>query len=192
MIGRNNAPIPFWLAGVLLALLLIALSAGGRLLPENTALRDRFKLQPTSPAGTPIVSLPSLGQLPAQARELAERVRARFQGGDAVPALTPVAASQRVRVDVANVSQTPGGVRVSGTITNISSAALDVPVRAFELHDSAGAIYASGAGGSVSLAPNASTPLDVTVPLPAGRGLLLRVLLPPDPPIEQVLLVASL
>jgi len=191
MIGRNTPPIPIWLAGVLLALLLIVVSAVGRRGPQNDALRDQFKPQPTDPAAPTAAPLLSLDQLPAEVRQLAERLRERFQGGASVPALTPLAASQRVRVQIAGVAQTTGGVRVSGTVTNISGATLAVPVRAFELRDSTGVVYASGADGTVSLAPNAATPLDVTVPLPPGRGLVLRVLLPPDPPIEQVLLVAA-
>jgi hypothetical protein len=191
MIDRNNSPIPFWLAGVLVALLLIAVSAGGRLSPQNEALRDQFRARPTDPAAPTAAPLPGLSQLPAEVRALAERLRARLEGGAAVPALTPVAAGGRVRVQISGVSQTADGVRVSGTVTNISGATLDLPVRAFELHDSAGGVYASGASGSIPLAPSATTPLDVTVPLPAGRGLVLRVLLPPDPPLEQVLLVAS-
>jgi hypothetical protein len=191
MIGRNNSPIPFWLLGVLIALLLIVVSAGGRLSPQNDALRDQFRPRPTDPAAPTAAPLPGLAQLPSEVRALAEQLRARLQGGSAVPALTPVAAGARIRVAISGVAPTSSGVRVSGTVTNISGETLALPVRAFELHDSAGGVYASGASGTISLAPNATTPLDVSVPLPPGRGLVLRVLLPPDPPLEQVLLVAS-
>ena len=191
MIQRNNSSVPFWLAGVLLALLLIVVSARGRITPQNDALRDQFRPRPTEPGAPTAAPLLDLSQLPAEVRALAGNLRERFQRGASVPALTPVAASARLRVQVAGVVSSASGVRVSGTVTNISGAPLAVPVRAFELRDSAGGVYASGATGTISLAPDATTPLDVTVPLPAGRGLVLRVLLPPDPPLEQVLLVAA-
>ena len=118
------------------------------------------------------------------------QMQERFRAGQAAPVLTPVATSARLRVEISELRPKGNDMQVVGTVTNISGAELDVPVSAFQLRDSANATYAASSANASRLAPGASTPLDLTVPLPPGRGLSLIVLFPPDPPMEQVLLVA--
>jgi hypothetical protein len=96
-----------------------------------------------------------------------------------------------VRVEVRELRPSGGGLKVIGTVTNIAAADVQVPISAFELRDSAGASYIAGGGASATLRPGESTPLELTVPLPKGRGLMLITRLPPDPPAEQKLLVAD-
>ena len=110
--------------------------------------------------------------------------------GQAIPALTPVASGPRLRVEVREVRRVGDQVKVSGAVTNISSAPLEIGVRAFAFRDSAGVTYAASGAGT-TLQPGQSTALDLAVPLPAGRGLTLLVALPPDPPLEQVLVVET-
>ena len=73
----------------------------------------------------------------------------------------------------------------------MSTTDVEIPIDAIELRDNIGATYVAGGPNSVRLAPGESTPLDLTVPLPEGRGLLLTLTLPPDPPVTQVLLVSE-
>jgi hypothetical protein len=117
-------------------------------------------------------------------------LRDKFAGGQAIPALTPVASGPRLRVEVREVRRVSDQVKVSGAVTNISSAPLEIGVRAFAFRDSAGVTYAASGAGT-TLQPGQSTALDLAVPLPAGRGLTLLVVLPPDPPLEQVLVLET-
>jgi len=62
-----------------------------------------------------------------------------------------------------------------------------VPAAALLFRDGTGQVYGGGAG-SATLAPGQSAAIDMTVPIPEGSGLTLILSLPPDPPLEMVLL----
>src|SRR5689334_20054839 len=103
---ENRNTLPMWLGGFLLALVLILISnrAGG---VNNPALVQRFAPRPTDPNAPtaepyqlPQVHLPSL---PPAVQQVVTGVRDRLAGGEAVPALTPVATGPRVRVEVSEV-----------------------------------------------------------------------------------------
>ncbi|NTW00429.1 MAG: hypothetical protein HGA19_03880 [Oscillochloris sp.] len=187
--GRSSSRgAPIWVWGALVALVLIVISNLGQ--PAgNPALIQHFILQPT-PVG--IIQLPDLDfsglapELQAQARQLWQQIGI---GGSGTP-IQPVATTPRLRIEVHELRSSSGSLRVIGSITNISSADVNVPISAFELRDSVGASYIAGGGASATLRPGDSTPLELTVPLPSGRGLMLITRLPPDPPAEQKLLVA--
>lgn len=183
---------PAWIWGVLLALVLIIISVRGRSIPNDAALKQRFESQPTTSLA-PGIDMPDLNldRLPSEAQQAVRKAQEALGQGQGAPALTPVAQSARLRVEVHQMQQHPDGVQVLGRVTNISDAALEVPVSAFELHDSAGGVYVAEGGANVQLNPGASTPLDLTVPLPAERGLMLTLVFPPDPPVEQVLLLSE-
>jgi hypothetical protein len=68
---------------------------------------------------------------------------------------------------------------------------LTIPPGAFSFRDSAGVSYSTGGTAGVTLASGQSTTLDLGVPLPDGRGLTLILTIPPDPPLEQVLVVEA-
>lgn len=191
MLNSSRRIAPLWLWGVLVALVLIVISMRSRATLVNQALQQQFVMQPT-PAGIPL-TLPGLGldQLPLEAQQAARDMQRRLGLGESVPGLTPVAQSPRLRVEIREVKRVNGGVQVLGQVTNISPAEVQVPVSAFELRDSTGATYIADGGGNARLSPGASTPLDLTIPLPTGRGLLLTLRFPPDPPVEQVLLVGG-
>ncbi|KAB8140103.1 hypothetical protein F8S13_24975 [Chloroflexia bacterium SDU3-3] len=186
---------PFWLIGVLvaIALVLIGQYVGGAV--NNQALVDTFRPQPTDPSAPPAAgSLPqvSLPQLPPDAQAALKSLGDRFASGAAVPALTPVASGARARVEVSALARDGGNVKVRGTITNTAAQPLDVPTTAFTFRDSAGVTYTIGGGGATSIQPQQSAPFDLSVPLPAGRGLAMIVTLPPDEPIQQTLVVETL
>jgi hypothetical protein len=187
--NESSRGLPIWVWGALVALALIILSSRGRLF-ENPALSQHFALQPTPAAG---VQLPDLGigglapNLQDAARKLWRQIGV---GGSGAP-IEPVAVTPRVRVEVRELRPSGGSLKVIGSVTNIGAADLQVPISAFELRDSAGASYIAGGGASATLRPGESTPLELTVPLPAGRGLMLITRLAPDPPAEQKLLVAD-
>jgi hypothetical protein len=190
----NRNTVPMWLGGILLALVLILISSRGGGV-NNAALRQRFAPQPTDPsAPTPApFQLPQvhLPDLPASVRQTFTRLRDQFASGQAVPALTPVASGPRARVEIGEVRRDGDHVQVRGTVTNIGKAPLSVPPGAFTFRDSAGVTYATTGSGSATLQPGQATTLDLGLPLPADRGLTLVVLLPPDPPLLQVLVVET-
>jgi hypothetical protein len=188
---RDDRPtFPIWIGGILLALILILISTRGG--GVNTpALTRRFAPDPHAPTAQPF-QLPqiSLPGLPEGMRRTLTGLRDRFASGQAVPALTPVASGPRLRVEVREVKRSGQQVTISGAVTNISGAVLAIPLGAFAFRDSAGTTYAASGAGT-TLQPGQSTALDLAVPLPAGRGLTLVVTLPPDPPLEQVLVVET-
>ncbi len=190
--ANDDDKFPLWLAGVLIAVLLIAI---GRVVsgPGNPVLVQQFAPKPTDPNAPtvepwqlPQVHLPSLP--PAVQRRITD-IRDRFSGGEAVPALTPVASTPRVRVEVTEVRRQGEQAEVHGTVTNTADQPITIPANAFSFRDSDGTNYAIEGSSSTELQPGQSTDLNLSVPLPVGRGLTLILDLPPDPPLEQVLLV---
>ncbi|HET9223530.1 MAG TPA: hypothetical protein VFO07_13545 [Roseiflexaceae bacterium] len=188
---RDTRPhLPAWIGGILLALVLIAISTRGGGV-NSAALMRRFAPDPNAPTAAPL-QLPKidLSQLPEGVRQTVASLRDRYAGGEAVPALTPVASGLRLRVEVGEVKRSGEQVQIRGTVSNIGDAALELPIDAFVFRDSAGVTYAASGRGT-TLQPGQSTTLDLTVPLPQGRGLTLVVTVPPDPPIEQILVVET-
>jgi hypothetical protein len=191
----NRNKLPMWMGGIILALVLILLSnrAGGGF--SNPALIQRFTPRPTDPSAPtaqpfqlPQVHLPSL---PQPLQDTLIKLRDRFAKGEAVPALTPVASGPRAKVEIAEVRRASDHVQVRGSVTNISSASLTIPPGAFAFRDSAGVTYSTSSSSPVILAAGQSTTLDLGVPLPEARGLTLILTIPPDPALEQVLVVEA-
>lgn len=190
---QNERNVPLWVWGVLLALVLIAVSTGGSISVGNPALSLYFSAQPTPADADPKLTLPqlNLSQLPQPLQQPARDLwRSLGRGGSGTP-LEPQAQSLRLRVVVRELKKVDDGLQILGQVTNISADRLQLPISAFELRDSSGASYIAGGGASANLAAGESTDLELTVPLPAGRGLLLVTRFPPDPPLEQRLIVAE-
>jgi hypothetical protein len=191
----RDRKIPMWMGGILLALVLILLSnrsSGGL---TNPVLIGRFAPQPTDPSAPtaqpfqlPQVHLPSL---PPAVQDTVIKLRDRLAGGGAIPALTPIASGPRARVNVDEVRRAGDQVQIKGSVVNLSDASLTIPPGAFAFRDSAGVSYSTGGSAAVTLASGQSTTLDLGVPLPNGRGLTLILTIPPDPPLEQVLVVEA-
>lgn len=193
--GESRSTFSMWLGGVLLALLLIAIStrAGGGI--NTPALQQRFAPKPTDPSAPtaesfqlPSVNLPSL---PPSVQQVITAARDRLAGGESAPALTPMASGPRARVEVRQVKRAGEQLQVSGTIANTTSAPLTIPPGAFSFRDSQGVLYATSGSGSATLQPGQSTSFDLGVPVPPERGLTLILILPPDPPLEQMLVVEA-
>lgn len=193
MNDRSNG-VPIWIWGAIAGILLILISSRGNLLqPANPSLSEYFAAQPTPVGYDPSFELPQLdfASLPAELQAAARDLLGSLASGGTGRPVEPAVESARVRVEVRELKPVEGGLQVLGSVTNIGGAELQVPISAFELRDSAGASYVAGGGASATLRPGDSTPLELTVPLPAGRGLLLVTNLPPDAPVEQRLIVAE-
>jgi hypothetical protein len=191
----RDKKFPMWMAGILLALVLILLSNRGSGGLTNPVLIGRFVPRPADPSvptaqafQLPQVHLPSL---PPAMQDTLIKLRDRLAGGGAVPALTPIANGSRARVEVGEVRRVGDHVQIKGSVVNLSDGALTIPPGAFSFRDSAGVSYSTGGSAAVTLAAGQSTTLDLGVPLPDGRGLTLILSIPPDPPLEQILVVEA-
>ena len=187
--------IPMWMAGILLALVLILVSNRGSGGLTNPVLIGRFVPRPADPSvptaqafQLPQVHLPSL---PPAVQDSLTKLRDRFAGGEGIPALTPVASGPRVKVDISEVRRVGDHVQIKGSVVNLSDASLTIPSGAFAFRDSGGVSYSTSGSAAVTLAAGQSTTLDLGVPLPDGRGLTLILTIPPDPSLEQVLVVEA-
>lgn len=186
----NESSLLPWVGGILAGLVLIFLTTlGGS--ANTTALQRHFAPNPNSPTSQPfqlpIISLPNLSpEMQARIADLSDRLAL----GQAVPALTPVASSSRIRVEIQQIKRNGENVQISGTLHNIASSSVDVGLSAFSFRDSLGTSYAAS-GGSTTLQPGQSTTLDLSLGLPNGRGLTMIFNLPPDPPVEQVLILET-
>lgn len=192
MYDNSRSNIPFWVWGVLVAVVLIMISNSGGLVGSNEALQQRFAPQPTIPgaAETASAAQTNWGEIPVGIQEFIRGAQENLQQGQSAPVLTPVAQSARLKVTVKELVPSEAGVRVVGEVSNISPAPLDVPVNAFQFRDSTGNVYASSASGTTRIEVGASAPLDLNVPLEEGRALYLVVRFSPDPPLEQMLIAA--
>lgn len=193
MDNQSQRGVPVWVWGALIALLLIGLSTRGSFNLSNRALSEYFAAQPTPAGGAPAFGLPQLdlGSLPVELQSAATDLRRRLGLGQGGQPIEPLATTPRLRVEVRELAPQENGLVVRGSVTNTSQSDVQVPISAFELRDSAGGSYIAGGGASATLRPGESTPLELSVPLPPGRGLLLVTNLPPDPPVEQRLLAAE-
>lgn len=184
----DTPSVPFWVIGLFGAAFLIGLSIF--LQQSNTvALSDQFARQP--PPALPLPALPQLDlkDLAPEAQAAARTLWQQLTDGRRSQPIDPVARNSRVQVTIDALEPIAGGVKVRGTVTNLTNSDLMVPISAFELRDSAGERYRAPGTTIANLPPGGSTPLELSVPLPAGRGLLLITELPPDPPLEQRLLI---
>lgn len=188
----NESNMPFLIGGALLALLLFIITTRSGP-PNAAALNQQFAPRPTDPnAPTPApfqlpqVNLPSL---PPELQRQVTGIQEQLAGGGTTPALTPTASDATVRIQVAELRRNGVNIQVRGTIRNISTAPITVPPEAFSFRDSTGTTYSTAGSGSATLAPNQETSFDLTVPLPENHGLTMIVSLPPNPPLEQILLV---
>lgn len=190
---ERSRGIPIWIWGAIFAVLLILISSRGRLSPSNEALRQMFAAQPPPAGFDPGITLPQfdLAALPAELQQSARDLLASIGAGNPGRPVQPAVETPRLRVEVRELRPSADGLQVIGEVTNLSQGEVTVPISAFELRDSAGASYVAGGGASATLRPGESTPLELTVPLPEGRGLLLVTNLPPDQPVEQKLIVVE-
>jgi hypothetical protein len=182
--------VPAWLYGVLAGLLLIIVVRSCLGSPEGS-LRGQLAPRPGDPA---VADLPlpdvSLDALPQSVRNAQATALALLGNGEAVPALTPTAEGAGLRVRIDALRRTDTGVQVTGELVNTGSAPRSVPPEALLFRDSAGQLYAIS-GPSAEVGPNAGVAIDMTVPVAADSGLTLIVDLPPDPPLQLVLLAAQ-
>lgn len=189
---RSESGLPFILAGLLLAIVLIGLSFFANP-PNPRVLNPLFVAQTPDPAGPtmPPFELPQIPQpsLPPEVQSQLKGLQDRLTGGEAIPALTPSVQEQGVQIDVRELRRKGENVQVRGLIKNTGASKLTIPPDAFVFRDSAGVRYGTQGANGATLAPDEEVEFDLGVPLPEGRGLSLILSIPPAPPIQQILFV---
>ncbi|MBC8162134.1 MAG: hypothetical protein H7Z42_13055 [Roseiflexaceae bacterium] len=190
---KQKQQVPVWLLGVVAAIVLILVGqrVGGSI--GNQALTETFEQDPAAQAAPPGFELPKvdLSSLPPEAQQAIQQVQERLNIGETVVALTPEASGIRARISVSEVKRSGGNLQVRGNLENIADQPLDVPASAFSFRDSAGIAYTLGGSGATTVQPGQTAPFELSVPLPAERGLTLIVTLPPDPAIQQTLVLET-
>jgi hypothetical protein len=182
--------VPFWLYGVLAGLLLIVL-VRSCVAPSADTLRGTFAPRPGDPttADLPLPDL-SLDSLPAQAQQAQATAVALLNLGQGAAPITPEVEGNGVRIVVDSLRREGEGIQVQGSITNTAGAARTIPAQALLFRDGSGQVYGGGTG-SATLEPGQRAAIDMRVPIPEGSGLTLIFSLPPDPPLEMILLAAT-
>lgn len=178
---------PSWIVGVLVfgvLLLLLQLARGST--PAARPLSQQFAAQPPSSAGGKIVLPP----LPSSVAGLARTAMARISRGATGTALTPVAQSAELRVEISGIQRTPQGLHIAGAVTNIGGRPLPVSLEAFRFTDGSGTVYAADNATATTLAPGQRAPLDLTLPITDLRQLTLDVQPDTGPAIHMVLIQA--
>ena len=182
---------PAWFWGALCAVLLILISTRGQFAPSNEALHQVFAAQPPPPGLDLQALLPNfdLSKLPPSLQTPARDLLAKLDTGQPGVPVEATVTTPRLQVTVRELRPVLGNLLISGEVTNVSKYDVVVPLSAFVLQDSAGLSYRTGNDTSTTLGSGEHIPLDLTIPLPVGRGLLLTTNFPPDAPVEQRLIV---
>ncbi|NOK57574.1 MAG: hypothetical protein GFH27_549303n160 [Chloroflexi bacterium AL-W] len=187
--------VPFWLIGVLIALVLILIGNRIGSQPNNVELSRAFAPVPTDPNApiAPSIEPPqvNLPELPPDIQQGVVGLRDRLAGGESIPALTPVASSNQLQIDITQVRREGDQIHIRGRVSNIADSSVNIPATAFSFRDSAGTTYGLNGNAITTLEPDQSTEIDLSVPLPPDLGLTLIVAVPPDPPIQQILIVET-
>ena len=183
--GHNRSQGPSWVLAIaifLLLLLLLQLGRGGA--GAGRPLQQQFAASPPR-AGTGRLVLPPL---PSSVAGLARTAAARISSGGRAVALTPVAESSRLRVEITGIRAAEGGLRITGYATNTSAEALTLSLGAFRFTDGSGMVYASENDTATSLQPGQRVALDLLLPIAEPRQLILDLELAGEAPLRMVLL----
>lgn len=181
----HNSQGPSWLVAVVIFVVLLGVVQVFRGRTEGTSgLQRQFGAQP-APEGDGGIELPPL---PENIAGMARTAMAQLQAGGAAPALTPVAQSKRLRVEITGLQQVEAGLKISGSIINAGAQPLPVSLSAFHFTDGSGTTYTAQGDATTTLEPGQRAPLDLTLPIQGAQQLTLNVQLEGETPIQMVLL----
>ncbi|GAC1383698.1 MAG: hypothetical protein NVSMB42_00690 [Herpetosiphon sp.] len=167
--------------GFVVLVVLVQLLRGGSTQPS--ALGQHFAANPPE-AGSGDISLPVM---PSAVAERARNAVAKLAGGKQAPALTPVATSGSLRVQITNLQAVGKGLHIGGEVANVGTAPFTISLAQFRFLDERGTVYNAENSGSTSVAPGAHVPLDLTLPIASPRQLTLEVAAPGQPLLRMTL-----
>ena len=176
---------PSWLTAIIIFVgLLLALQLFRGQGPAGRRLEEQFAARPPA-AGSGRLVLPPL---PSSVAGLARTAAARIGAGGSAVALTPVAQGANLRVDIARIKATAGGLRITGAATNIGAQPLPVSLAAFRFRDGSGTLYTPESDAGTTLEAGGRVPLDLVLPIKDPSQLILDVVLEGEPPLRMILL----
>lgn len=185
-VGRRSQG-PSWITAVVIfAVLLVALQLFRSRVPAGRPLEQQFAARPPAPgAGSGQLVLPPL---PSSVAGLARTAVARIGAGSRAAALTPVAESARLRVEITAISAAKGGLQITGFAFNTSAAPLVLSLGAFRFTDGSGMVYAAENDAGTTLQPGQRVALDLVLPIADPSQLILDVELVDQAPLRMILL----
>jgi hypothetical protein len=164
--------------------LLIALQLFRGGMPSARPLEQQFAASPPAPGAGRLVLPP----LPSSVADLARTAAARIGAGSRAAALTPVAESSRLRVEISGINAANGGLHITGYAFNTGAEPLVLSLADFRFTDGSGMVYAAENDAGSTLQPGQRVPLDLQLPIADSRQLILDVELTGEPPLRMVLL----
>jgi hypothetical protein len=180
---------PSWLVAILIFVVLVAVlrfASGGN--PTQTGgLQQQFAANPPAPDAGQI----ELPPVPTNLAALARTTTARILGGLTSAPLNKLGRNEVLEVEISSIDPVDGGLKLTGRVTNISTAPVSVSLDSFRFTDAGGTIYASSGSPATSLQPQQTAPLDLSLPIPATSQLTLDVTLSGQQPIQLILLNTS-
>jgi hypothetical protein len=157
---------PMWIVGVILAVMLIAISWPRR---QQTNLVTVFDRAPT-PDVSEILEHPIVSSLGDIGDSLGEN------GRPIEPAAVPAVSNERVAIYVDDVQRIGSTMQMRGRVENTGQVPFAISVANFAFIDATGVQY--GVDGAASdLAPGASEAFEFTVPVPPSRTLTMTLTL---------------
>lgn len=181
--GPRTSPILIAIV-IFVVLLVIMRVMGGQ---QADVLRQTFAAAPPA-ANAGEITLPPV---PTGIANLARTATARILGGQATAPLSQRGENGALRVAIETIQPEANELRVLGSVTNISSAPVDVSLDAFKFIDETSTVYAITGSPAATIQPGQTAPLDIKLPINNPRQLKLSVEQPGQPPIEIVLLNAA-
>ncbi len=186
--GGSQNRGPTWLMAVLVFVVLVAIVqlAGRQSTGESSRLQQHFGASPPA-SGAGWIELPPV---PTNLVGLARTTAARVLRGLASAPLNTAGQNEVLQVQITKLDPVDGGLRLAGSVTNISGAPVDVSLDNFKFRDGSGTVYASSGSPATTLQAGQTVPLDISLPIPATTQLTLDVEQPGQPPIRIILLNA--
>jgi len=188
--GPNQSQGPSWLLAVAIfaaLLLLLQLLRGST--PAVRPLEEQFAARPPEAgggdSGAGNVELPPL---PSVVGNLARTAAARIGRGSTAGALTPVAQSAELRIEITGLRRSGTGLQITGGATNTGTGSLAISLADFRFTDETGTVYAAQTAAETTLEPGQRAPLELTIPVPNPKQLVLDVEVQGAPPIRMILL----
>lgn len=181
----GNTP-PKWSPVLIAALIFIVLIIVIRLVggQQEQVLQQRFAAAPPDPNAGQI----ALPPVPTILANLARTATARILGGQATAPINRSDENGALRVQIDAIEPENGTLKITGQVTNISAATIDISLDAFKFIDETGTVYASSGNAAQPLQAGQAAPLSITLPIATPQQLKLNVEQPGQPTIELTLL----
>ena len=187
--GHHQGPTPLSIGAVIGGTIILLLFLRTCTQPNEEALRSRFA---AAEATTVANQADGILPVPEAVQEWGGTAVSKLRGGDAIVPVTPEIQSTTLNVDIQSLQQVAGGLQIKGTVTNIGSNDIRVPLAAFQFIDQTGTIYAAQSDAAAVLPPGTNTTLDLTLPIEDPTQLTMQVSIPEaDVSLEMELLVSG-